>query len=221
MSDLRFSEELLLLTLNEEKQTFPSSSTAIIKFGLPAAILFELVEMGKLKLQGDTLEPISLEPIGESLLDMVLDTLSQTDSSLKNSIARLSGKSRKYRELLINNLIQKQAIKEVFDKKNHFQIWYEKQLQQTRLKLQEILMYDQEGDFRTRTLIALIYACDYHKKIFKEKWGLRTTARQIKELSLENVFAKALKNTVKGTQVHIIFTLITFIIILLKELCSC
>lgn len=220
MSDLRFSEELLLLTLNEEKQTFPSSSAVIIKFGLPVAILYELVEMGKLKLQDDTLEPISLEPIGDSLLDMVLDTLSQSDSSLKNSIARLSVKSRKYRALLINNLTQKQAIKEVLDKKNHFRIWYEKQLQQTRLKLQEILMYDQEGDFRTRTLIALIYVCNYHKKIFKEKWGLRTMARQLKELSKENVFAKALKNTVKGTQVHIIFTLIAFIIILLKELCS-
>jgi hypothetical protein len=220
MEELRFSEKLLLLTLDPEKQSFPSASSAIMKFGLPAAIFYELTEMKIFNLDGDTLEPIEPDPVGDEVLDMVLNSLPRKASSLKNSIAKLSGKSKKIRDLLINSLIRKQVIMELTDRKNRFRFWYEKPLQNIRMKLQEILMYGQEGDPETRTLIALITACKIHKKVLKKMWGFRSNTPKLKQITEENVFADALKSTLSGTRFHIIFTLITFLIILAKQLCS-
>jgi len=220
MIELKISEELLLLTLNREKKTFASNSSTTIKYGLAAAIAYELIEQGKYTVDGDNLKKIDTEPTNDIVINLALKTLSDTENKLRNVIAKLSGKSKKFKELLIKSLLDNQIIKHEEGLKNQFRIWYEKPFQHSKSKLNDIVYYDKKNNAKYLTLIAIIQACKLTKKVFPtETFGQDTTAK-IKALVIENVFYKAIKSSAKGSQIHILFTLITLIVMLLKELCS-
>jgi hypothetical protein len=220
MAELKLSEELLLLSQNIEKKSFASNSSTVIKYGLAAAIIFELIELEKYTAEGENLKQINTDATGDLVIDLALKTLTQSENKLRNLMAKLSGKSKKFKELLINSLLEKQIIKKEPGSKDQFRLWYEKPWQHIKLKLNDIILYEKEGDTRSLTMIAILHACQITQKVFKEENIDQKKMTRIKELVEENLYYKAIKKSVKSSYIHILFTFITLVIMLLKELCS-
>ena len=131
MRELRLSEELLLLAFDKEKRKFPSSSSAIIKYGLPAAVLYELHKKGVIEIEEETALVADSSPTGEEIYDLTLKNLSPLKRKLQFQLSKLSSQAQKFQNILIKDLLAKEIIKEARESsgqlfsKREYRLWYE------------------------------------------------------------------------------------------------
>lgn len=226
MRELRLSEELFLLAFNKEKRKFPPSSSAIIKYGLPAAVLYELHKKGMIEIEEETVLVADSSPTGDELFDLTLKNLSPLKRKLQFQLSKLSSQARKFQNLIIKNLLSEEIIKEeretsgeLFSKKE-YRLWYEMPLNITREKLNEITLYGKEADERYLTLIALIQACKFTRKIFKNTADYKNIEKRLKDLTEKNPLASAITNLNRASYLSLYLGLLAFVFMLIKELCS-
>ena len=196
-------EELLLLSIHEDKGTFIKSAVEKMNPGLIGAVLAELALQGKiqttenhrLKLQDST-------PTGDELLDEVLEELKGSDKERKIGywINELNPKPDKLRKNLIERLIQKGI---VIQEDDHL-LWVipspsqpEKNASEKywiKRRLRSIVLAQDEAEQNDIALLSLISACDLLDLIFV-KDERRIASRHIHEL----IVSRALKDPIDQT----------------------
>lgn len=220
MKELSISEELLLLSFDRTKKNFPSPNSAVIKYGLPATVLWELVQLGICDQNKKIITPKDkIPPRNDPFLDLVIKILPKSPKKISNLIIKLGSKSKQLKKLLMTSLIEKKAIKEMPAQKGYYQIWYEKPLQQTRSRLQQVLEYGKKDDESILNLLAIIHGCRYFKKALKN-YRFPNISFPIGELAKKNDYAKSIRSIILGVQLNAVFTAIPLLILLITKFCS-
>ncbi len=200
---LTIFEELLLLSIHEDKGTFIGSAVDKINAGIIGAVLAELTLAGAIQIQENhrlrVLQDNSLE---DEILNNVLEVLKASDKERKIGywISALNQKPEKYRKQILERLIQKGVVTQEDD---HV-VWVIPSPLQPELKastkywvkdrLRRIVLTSAEAKQGDIALLSLLKACNLLDLVFL-KDERRLASRQISEL----VVGDALKNPVTQT----------------------
>lgn len=200
---LTIFEELLLLSIHEDKGTFIGSAVDKINAGIIGAVLAELALAGAIQIQENhrlrVLQDNSLE---DDVLNNVLEGLKASDKERKIGywISALNQKPEKYRKQILERLIQKGVVTQEDD---HV-VWVIPSPLQPELKastkywvkdrLRRIVLTSAEAKQGDIALLSLLKACNLLDLVFL-KDERRLASRQISEL----VVGDALKNPVTQT----------------------
>jgi golgi phosphoprotein 3 len=170
-------EELLLLSIHEEKGTFIGSTLDQMKPGLAGAVLAELALMGKIQASNNhRLQLIADGQTDIGLLDEVLHVLKEAEKERKFSywIDTFSKRSRKLRKQITESLIKKNVITQEDDRL----LWVNPSPVQTGVKastkywmkkrLRSIVLAAEETPVEPRdmVLLSLLRACDLLDLVF-------------------------------------------------------
>lgn len=110
---LTLFEELLLLSIHQDKGTFIKWSVDRVSPGLAGAALAELALAGKIEAENShRLHLLDESPTGDEILDEVLDTLTDSDKGRKFGywINALNQKPEKFRKQITERLIEKKIV---------------------------------------------------------------------------------------------------------------
>jgi hypothetical protein len=230
--ELRLSEELLVLALNEKKGTIAPFKREYIKYGVAAALLQELIILEKLELDEEVVTVIEANPFGDNLLDPALEILEQATKKKKvqHWVSKLGGKYGKFKKILLDDLIDKGVLRPWEEPGVHegepglfhrqrFKTWYDIPLQHIRKRLHDILVYGGEPDPKSLRLIGLIHACKLTRRVFTDKEDQERVMLRIDALTGSDVFKKAIKSVVNSNRASAISGIISAAAVIAKEAC--
>jgi hypothetical protein len=218
--ELRLSEELLVVALNQKTGTIAPFKPMVFKYTLAAAVLQELFICQKLRLDGDLVKVINQEPPGDVILDKALKMIMDLhkDKKVQHWISKLGGKSKEFKKILVEGLVNKSVLRHldedeppgVFSRKIvRFRIWHDRPLVKLHKLLHDILVYSKEPDNKSLRLIGLINACKLTRNIFNDKKDQETAAIRVQKLSDDDVFKKGVRsavNTIRWSVVSGVFS---------------
>lgn len=230
--ELRLSEELFVLALNEKRGTIAPFKREYFKYGVAAALLQELIILQKLQLDEDMVTVIEGNPFGDKLLDPALEILEQSEKKKKvqHWVSKIGGKYRKLKKILLDDLINKGILRpkeepEVHEgkpglfRRQRFKIWYDIPLQHLRKRLNNILVYGGEPDPGSLRLIGLIHACKLTRQVFPDKEDQERVMQRIDTLTEGDVFKKAVRSVVNSNRASAVSGVISAAAMIFKEAC--
>lgn len=183
---LSLADELLLLALDDDKGTIPSSVGLPLRYGLPAAALSELLLAGRLSM-GDK-QRVSVNdptPTGDEILDeMVARIREKKVRSLKDWVSSFgNGGIKKLRERLEARLVNKGILRleegsflRVFPW-HHYPTMDGRPESETRESLRMVLIGGEDPDPRATLLVSLVTACKLLDKLFPKEERKRADQR--------------------------------------------
>lgn len=200
---LTIFEELLLLSIHEDKGTFIGSTVDKMNAGLIGAILAELALMGVIQIQENHRLRVAQDaPLEDEILNNALNAFKESEKERKTGfwINALNQKPEKYRKQIVERLIQKGIVTQEDD---HI-VWVIPSPLQPEVKastkywlrhrLREIILTSGQAEQRDIALLSILKACNLLDLVFL-KDERRLASRQISEL----VVGDALKNPITQT----------------------
>lgn len=226
--ELRLSEELLVLALNEKNGRIATFSPDRMRYGLAGAVLQELVDRGAVKVEDEKVKVLSTDPMGDEILDKSMEIISKStkDKKVPHWIGKLGEKSKGFKKTLVNNLVDRGILKEQEEGESkrilpgkRYRIWADRPLRVLRKRLDDILLYGKEPDPESLKVVVLVWYCKLHRRLYKDK-AEREKARDRLELLSENdVIGKGIKKSVNNARTTALSSIAGFIPMILKEAC--
>lgn len=202
---LSLMEEILLLSLKEEKGTFSITASAGIDSCLTGAILMELELLKRIRVDKKTLEVIDRTSTKNPRLDAALKLI---DSSKRlqpphHWVNKLRSTMKHLRKELLKELVDKALLRE---EEHQFLVFFtttRHPLRDIRAKkdildrLQKVLLRGEIPPPRTARLIGLIQACSLVRSLFDQE-ERKDAQKKAKEIAKEDVLAEAVKKAIQA-----------------------
>ncbi|NIM13450.1 MAG: hypothetical protein GTO45_15155 [Candidatus Aminicenantes bacterium] len=228
--ELRLSEELLLVALNQKTGTIAPFKPMVFRYTLAAAVLQELFIRQKLEFKGELVKVINNEPPGDVILDKALKivTDSQKEKKVQQWVSKLGGKSKEFKKILLEDLVNKSVLRSLdeheppgaFSRKIiRFRIWHDRPFVRLHKQLHDILVYGKEPDSKSLRLIGLINACKLTRNIFNDRREQEIAEERVNLLSNNDVFKKGVKSAVNTVRWSVASGIFSAAMGLLKEVC--
>lgn len=201
---LSLMEEILLLSLKEEKGTFSMTASAGIDSCLTGAILMELELLKRIRVDKKILEVIDRTSTKNPRLNA---TLKLIDSSKRLHppyywVSKLRSTMKHLRKELLKELVDKAFLRE---EEHEFLLLFHTTrypLRDIRAKkdiqdrLQKVLLRGEIPHPRTAKLIGLVHACSLTPSLF-DKEERKNARLKAKEISKEDILAEAVKKAIQ------------------------
>jgi len=202
---LSLMEEILLLSLKEEKGTLYLTVSTGIDSGITGALLMELEFLKRIKVNKKTLEVIDRHSTRNPRLDAALK---QIDASKRLHpphywVSKLRSTMKHLRKELLEELVDKAFLRE---EEHEFLVFFHTTrypLRDIRAKkdildrLQKVLLRGEIPHPRTAKLIGLIQACSLIGPLF-DKDERKEARNKAKEIAREDVLAEAVKKVIQA-----------------------
>lgn len=202
---LSLMEEILLLSLKEEKGTFSMTASSGIDSCLTGAILMELELLKRIRVDKKTLEVIDRTSTKNPRLDSALKLI---DSNKRLHpphywVSKLRSTMKHLRKELLKELVDKAFLRE---EEHQFLILFTSTrypLRDIRAKkdlldhLQKALLRGEIPHPRTARLIGIIHASSLTGSLF-DKEERKDAQKKAKEISKEDVLAEAVKKAIQA-----------------------
>ena len=202
---LTLFEELLMLSIHEDKGTFIGWTVDRIKPGLAGAVLTELAFAGKITVTDNhRLKVVNSDPVEDDVLNEALAVLAQSEKERKFTywINALTQKPEKPHKQITDRLIEKGIISMEDD---HL-VWtvptpLDPAINATSKfcvnnRLRGIVLAQETDDQRDIALLSLVRACNLLDLIFLKE-ERRYASRQINELVLSAAMKEPLAQTIQ------------------------
>jgi len=225
MKELRLSEELLMVAVSEKKGTVAWYKVGLVKYGLAGAMLRELMDRGKLKLNGEKIKILNHDPIGDSILDRALDLMKDTEKEKKvqHWVQKLS--KREFKTALLQDLLNKGVLRKIEDENTRwrfpgerYRFWYDIPLKQIRKNLHDILVHGKKADEKNLKRIGLVCACRLYGQVFDNSQERMDAKERAKELSEEDKIRKGIRSAVNAKRGNVITSVLSMILFSIKEI---
>lgn len=202
---LNLMEEILLLSLKEEKGSLYFTASTGIDLCLTGALLMELELMKRIKVDKKTLEVIDRSSTKNSRLDAALK---QIDSSKRLHppyywVSKLRGSMRRLRKELLEELVDKGLLREeehqflVFFHTNRYPLRDIRAKKDLLDRVQKVLLRGEKPQVRTIKLVGLIHACSLIGSLF-DKEERKEARKAAKEISKADVLSEAVKKAIQN-----------------------
>lgn len=201
---LSLMEEILLLSLKEEKGTFSFTASAGIDSCLTGAILMELELLKRIRVDKKTLEVIDRTSTKNPRLDTALK---QVDSSKRVHpphywVSKLRSTMKRLRKELLEEMVDKALVREeehqvlVFFTSTRYPLRDIRAKKDILDRLQKVLLRGETAKPRTEKLIGLVSACSLTPSLF-DKEERKDASKKAKEITKEDVLAEAVKKAIQ------------------------
>lgn len=210
------AEELLLISLNDKKGTILNSASSALRYGLAGALLVELTLMNRLMLQNKKVIVNDEKSVKDELLNDIFQLIKNDPKSRspKYWVTRLDGKVGR----LKNKLFDRLSNKGIVGKEERqflgmipyirYPLKNEEVKEVIKKKIREgILDEDGNMDDDVAVLGSLVFACNLVNEVFPAD-ERRIARKRLKQIAKEEVYGKAVSETVQAMQVAIMASVI-------------
>ena len=191
---LRFAEELLLLTLDDENGRFARVPDRLMRYALAGGVLMDLALENRIDTDLKNLILVDSTPLRDSLLDPTLADIAQADDT-RNArfwVERTALRADTIREEALNRLVVQGILKREEDRfmwvfqARRYPIIDNTAEREVKLRIMEVLFSDQIPGPRDVVIIGLAHACDIFKEILSTRELARISDRidQVRKLDL-------------------------------------
>ncbi|MEM9227194.1 MAG: GPP34 family phosphoprotein [Verrucomicrobiota bacterium] len=204
---LRFSEEILLLALDDATGKLHPLPERAIDFATVGALLMELAFANRVDTCDKELNIIDRSPTGDALLDGILTALPKDTDSLPipNAITAALVKATDFRQALFQSLIAKGILKQ----EEHRFLWVmherrypvldETEEAEVKFRIRDVILNEAIPDPRDVVIICLMHACDLSQYIFSEQ-ELERVRQRIEQVSKMDFIGQALATAIQRIQ---------------------
>ena len=225
--ELRLSEKLLVLALNEKSGRISTFSSERLKYGLAAAVLQELVALGKVKVEDELVKVIDTEPTGDEILDKAMEIITKSSKvkKVKHWVSKLGEKSKDFKKILVNNLLNNGIFKEREEESKwilpgkRYRIWTDRQSRGLRKKIDDTLLHGKEPDPEHLRVIVLVWHCKLYRRMFKDKEDREKARERLEDLSENDDFGTGIKKGVNNARFTVVSSLSSIVPIIIKSAC--
>ena len=207
MSDsetLSITEELLLLSMDDEKGKLVSPSVDGLAYTMAGAVLFELMLLGKIEIQDEKLVAWPESPMGDPIFDLAIARFTKKNKTKKLSywIGQLGKDSKKIKKILIEKLIALGALRKEERqflwtiKYNRYPTDDSRIEDRIRMRVFDGLFGDGTIDTRDYVLLTLIGTAKLEKEVFSEDKA-KEAKELIAELKKDDAIGSAVSSAIK------------------------
>ena len=204
---LTFAEELILLTLNDEKGYIINMPFMSLEYGLTGAILMDLALKNKIDTDLENLILIDDKPTGDELFDKVISMIREYPDSkdAKYWVREITKQLQNLKDLLIQRLIEKGILKQVEQKilwvfsKRRYPIINNKEEKEVKTRIRETILNNDIPDPRDIVLISLIKTCSIIDEIFTSE-EKKIANNRIDQIAKMDLIGQAVSNAVNEIQ---------------------
>jgi len=206
---LTFAEEILLLTLDDERGVIKALPRISIETALAAASLLELTFLRKIDAGPNTIYVADTTPmhIGDAVTDDVLGILgtTQEEKPISYWLNVISERIPNLVEKVLESLVAKKVLKMenqrilwVFEKRRYPMI-DNRQITEVKARLRQIIESKEIPDPRDMVLISLTRACRLFQEIFTPE-ELELHSKQIDKIAKFDFVGQALSKTLRDIE---------------------
>ena len=208
--NLSISEELLLLSMDDEKGKLVSPTMDGLAYTLAGAVLFELMLLGKIEIENDKVIAWPSQETGDPVSDMAIARFTKKNAVKKVIywIGQLGKDSKKVKKILIEKMVQLGALR-VEEREFLWTFKYNRYPtddsrieDRIRLRVYESLFGDREMDTRDYILLTLIGTAKLEKEVFPED-KVKEAKRLIGRLKEDDAIGSAISSAIKEMEVAI------------------
>jgi hypothetical protein len=212
--ELSLKEKFLVLAYHPEKGIRIAGS--FMSYGLGGAILMELAEHGKIRIENKRIKLINSHSTGDTTLDNAIEILRNSNRSMriKSLIGKIAHKPNKFKKPVLEKLIDSRVMKK--ERKRFLFIPYyrypcmEKAYRKGLIEsIRNLVLRKTEADNDIVMLTGLTGASQFINKFFKTKQERKIAKKRVKEIVEASQIDKAIDETIKAIQAAVIVSVTT------------
>ncbi len=201
---LNFAEEMLLLTLDDKKSAFRPLPEHVVRSVLAGSLLMELALANRIDTDLHALMVINPEPVGDPLIDDILERLKTDSSKLTVSqwLNEVAWQTKNLRERVLQQLVDKGVLK-IEERKilwvyaqRRYPLLDNREIKEVRTRLRELIFSKGIPDPREAVLIGLVHACGIVDTLFDE-YEMEQVMPRLEELSRLDLIGRAVNQSVR------------------------
>src|SRR5690625_1843216 len=210
------AEDLLLLSLNDEKGSIFTSASMALPYGLAGSLLVELTMMNRITMQKKKIIANDETDVEDEILNEAFLIIKQSKKTrdAKYWVNHLNRKMNKLQERIFERLVNQHV---VMKEQRHF-LWIFKyhQYPLTDVRKKDLLKkqireavfsYTENKSDREIILGSLVYACDLIKHVFP-KDEQKEAKKRLKLLAKNDAYGSAVSESVQAVQVALMASII-------------
>lgn len=220
-NELTLKEKFMLLCYHPSKGRMLNNAT-YASYGIVGAIMLELGEMNKYKIENNKVVLFDQKQIGDLALDLVVEKIAKAKRPKKISswISNIvqSGLISKLKKAILESLMKKRILSKrertalLIFKYNRYPARNTRPRRQVITDIQDVVVKRQIGSANAMMLIALIGATKMENAFFLPE-DRKMAKRRIKEIIKNNEVAKMLDSTVNAVQAAVLSAIMTTAVI--------
>ncbi len=164
---LRFSEEIMLLLLDDKGGRFIDVPTLSLEYALAGSILMDLAMEGRIDTDPEQLFVIDPSPIGDNLLDPILARIVQSEETYDTGywIKHTVSDAESIREQSLARLVERGILRREEDRfmwvlrTRRYPIIDDKVVREVKLRILGVILSDEIPDARDIIVISLADVC--------------------------------------------------------------
>ena len=164
---LRFSEEIMLLLLDDKGGRFIDVPTLSLEYALAGAVLMDLAVEGRIDTDPERLFVVDPSPLGDDLLDPTLARIVQSEETFDTAywIKHTVADAENIREESLARLVERGILHREDDRfmwvlrTRRYPIDDYKTVQEVKLRIMGVILSDQIPDARDIVIISLADVC--------------------------------------------------------------
>ena len=190
---LRFTEEIILLLLDDDDGRFAGLPSASLDYALAGGVLMDLALENRIDTDLESLILLDDTPTGDSLLDPTLADIAEVGGNdARFWVERTSTKAAELREEALRRLVEQGVLEQVDDrfmwvfKSRRYPLIDGEAQREVKLRIMGVLFSDEIPDPRDIVIICLADACGIFRSLFSAQELESVTPRieQVKRLDL-------------------------------------
>ena len=170
---LRFSEEVLLLLLNDKGGTFADVPATSLDCALGGAVLMDLAMENRIDTDPERLFVVDPTPVGDALLDPMLARIVESEETLDavHWIKVATEQAEEIRDRSLDRLVERGILRRQDDRfmwvftARRYPVIDNKAIRDVKLRLMGVLFSDEIPDSRDILLIALADVCGIFRSL--------------------------------------------------------
>lgn len=202
---LTFAEEILLLLLDDEFGRIEPDQTHVQDVLLSGAVLMDLALQGRIDSDLEKLFVVDSAPTGNLMLDTALAEINGADKTMdaRYWVLTLSDRGKEFRTAALDRLVNRGILKIVDDKflwvfkTRHYPMVDDRQEQEVKTRILNVLFSDQIPDPRDVALICLADAGAVFR-VFMSEDEMKQAAGRIAQLRKLDLIGQAMSGAVRN-----------------------
>lgn len=191
---LRFSEEILLLLLDDKGREFADIPMLSFKYALAGAVLMDLAIEGRIDTDENRLFVTDPTPLQDDLLDPTLARVVESTETYdtRHWVEQTSAQAIEIRERSLARLVERGILRREEDhflwvfQTRRYPVISNQTIQEVKLRIMEVLFSSEIPDVRDIIIISLADVCDIFRTLLSRRELQRVTQRieQVRKMDL-------------------------------------
>ena len=207
---LRFSEEIMLLLLDDDSGKFTRVPDWSLRYALAGGVLMDLALENRIDTDLENLILIDATPTGDTLLDPTLKDIEQYQDTRDASfwVERTAGRSGEIREQALSRLVSLGILEQrdehflwVFNSRRYPVVDGEVE-REVKLRIMKVLFSNELPDPRDVVITCLADACDIFSKLLS-RHELNQVSYRIEQVGKLDLIGQAMTKTIRDIQLSI------------------